>query len=96
MSDFRVFYYLGIEHGVSQGWEVLKKLPGSVALRCDRISSRKEPRGPDSCWKSCFFGKLGIKNIEKPWIFIDFLAAHRAIVVKTLCVLVQSLLLGSF
>ena len=47
-SDFRVFCYFGVKYGVSEGREVLKKLPGSVALRCDRISCRKEPWGPDS------------------------------------------------
>ena len=47
-SDFPVFCYFGIENGVSEGREVLKKLPGSVALRCDRISCRGEPWGPDS------------------------------------------------
>ena len=42
---------------------MLKKLPGDVALRCDRISCRKEPRGPDSCWKLCFF----LRGIWEAW-----------------------------
>ena len=43
-----VFVIFWVENGVSEGQEVLKKLPGSGALRCDRISCRGEPRGPDS------------------------------------------------
>ena len=43
------FANLLVKYGVSGGREVLKKLPGGVALRCDRISCRKEPQGPDSC-----------------------------------------------
>ena len=45
-SDFR---HLWVKYGVSEGWEVSKKLAGGVALRCDRVSCHKEPREPDSC-----------------------------------------------
>ena len=34
---------------------MLKKLPGGVALRCDRISCHKEPRRPDCVENYVFF-----------------------------------------
>ena len=43
-----MFFNFWVEDGVSEGREVLKKLPGRVALLCDRVSCREEPRGPDS------------------------------------------------
>ena len=45
LGDLR---YFQIEYEVSEDREVLKKLPEGGALRCDRISCRGEPRGPDS------------------------------------------------
>ena len=37
---------------------MLKELPGGGALRCDRVSCRGEPLGPDSRPKSWFFTKI--------------------------------------
>ena len=47
-SDFRDFLDFWVENGVSGAWEGLKKVGGGVALRCDRVSWRGEPWGPDS------------------------------------------------
>ena len=43
-----IFSDFGIKNWVSGAWEGLKKLRGGVALRCDRVSDRGEPGGPDS------------------------------------------------
>ena len=42
------FFNFVVENGISGAWEGLKKLRGGVALRCDRVSCRGEPWGPDS------------------------------------------------
>ena len=47
-SDFLYFLDFFVENLVFGAWEVLKKLGGGVALRCDRVSWRGEPWGPDS------------------------------------------------
>ena len=38
-----IFLIFAIENGVSGAWEVVKKVRGGVALRCDRVSWRGEP-----------------------------------------------------
>ena len=46
--DFRDFLDFLVENLVFGAWEGLKKVGGGVALRCDRVSCRGEPWGPDS------------------------------------------------
>ena len=43
-----IFVDFWVENGVVGAWEGLKKVGGGVALRCDRVSDRGEPWGPDS------------------------------------------------
>ena len=43
-----IFGIFGSTVGFFGAWEWLKKLRGGVALRCDRVSWRGEPWGPDS------------------------------------------------
>ena len=45
---FSIFFDFWVENRVFGAWEGLKKLRGGVALRCDRVSWRGEPWGPDS------------------------------------------------
>ena len=40
---FFIFVDFGVENGVFEAWEVVKKVRGGVALRCDRVSWRGEP-----------------------------------------------------
>ena len=56
-----VFMNLGVESEVVEGREVLKKLPGGGALRCDRVWERFEPWGPNSWPKPWFCKRLPLR-----------------------------------
>ena len=45
--DFPIVLDCWVENEVFEAWEMLKKLGGGVALRCDRVSWRGEPWRPD-------------------------------------------------
>ena len=49
ISTFELLFFdFWIEHGVSRGCEVLKRLAGVGALLCDQVWGCGEPWGPDS------------------------------------------------